>query len=108
MSNQVKRITNRTDAEQAVNNMLAEMEAMGWDGVRLASSIVTDRKMGAYVEVTVPIEDEPEATTYAFLFQKNGEYVCAADFYMGEGVAFTGTNGGQYTVNEYGDLVEAE
>ena len=106
MSNIVKRITDKTEAQQAVNNMIADMETM-WDGFKSDGKINTDRKMGAWVKITVPMEDEPEAFTRAYLYAKDGEYVCIADFYEGEGYIATGTQGNEYTVNEYGEMEAA-
>lgn len=106
MSNTVKRISKYSNASVAVNNMIADMEGM-WDGFKCDSKIIADGKWGAHVIIIVPMEDEPEAFSKAYIFRKGEEYICMADFYYGEGSAFQGTEGTWYTINDYDEMVEA-
>lgn len=106
MSSIVKRISKYSDASTAVNNMINEMTEM-WDGFKCDGEIIPDCKWGAKVKVCIPMEDEPEAFTYAQLFRTGDEYICIVDFYIGENSAFQGTKGNWYTIDEYENMVEA-
>jgi hypothetical protein len=84
--------------------MMDEMASM-WEGFQCNGEIIADRQRGAHVVIHVPLADCSDAFTHAYLFRNGDEFVCIADFYMGEGAEFRGTEGNWYTVDDCGVLV---
>lgn len=103
----IKRITAATahTAARAVELMVADMSEM-WTNFQAGA--ITKSTWGAMVPVTFIDTDGEEAATNAYFYRAGDVVVCLPDFYEGEGYEMMGTDGNNYSVNEYGDLVAAE
>lgn len=104
----IKRITATTAATvaRAIELMVADMSEM-WDGFEAGK--ITKNSYGALVEVSDINAESGERETYNAYFYRAGDVVvCMPEIYTGEGYAMTGTDGNEYIVDEYGDMVVAE